>query len=85
MLLHSLSQIGEHVNSRRLVFILGNFSALDVFDKNNVVGDLRKSFFDEAFMTYAAWDFPADARGYSVGAAAELYWDQWAVRVLRLM
>jgi hypothetical protein len=50
-----------------------------------VIGDLRKSFFDEAFMTYPAWDFPADARGYSVGAAAELYWDQWAVRFMRLM
>jgi len=85
LLLHGLSQIGEHVNSRRLVFILGNFSALDVFDKNNVVGDLRKSFFDEAFIANSAWDFPADARGYSIGAAGELYWDQWAVRVLRLM
>jgi high affinity Mn2+ porin len=78
-------QLGEHVDSRRLVFTLGNFSALDVFDKNNVIGDLRKSFFDEAFMTYAAWDFPADARGYSMGAAAELYWDQWAFRLMRLM
>jgi high affinity Mn2+ porin len=78
-------QLGENVDGRRLVFTLGNFSALDVFDKNNVIGDLRKSFFDEAFMTYAAWDFPADARGYSVGAAAELYWDQWAVRLMRLM
>jgi high affinity Mn2+ porin len=78
-------QLGENVDSRRLVLTLGNYSALDVFDKNNVVGDLRKSFFDEAFMTYAAWDFPADARGYSVGAAAELYWDQWAVRLMRLM
>jgi len=32
-------------------------------------------------MTYAAYDFPADARGYSWGAAAELYWDDWAIRV----
>ena len=78
-------QLGENVDSRRLVFTLGTFSALDVFDKNNVIGDLRRSFFDEAFMTYPAWDFPADARGYSVGAAAELYWDQWTVRLMRLM
>jgi hypothetical protein len=78
-------QLGEHVDRRRLVFTLGNFGGLDVFDKNNVIGDLRKSFFDEAFMTYPAWDFPADARGYSVGAAAELYWDQWVVRLMRLM
>src|SRR5262249_51191564 len=67
-------QLGEQVDSRRLVISLGNFGGLDVFDKNNVVGDLRKSFFDEAFMTYPAWDFPADARGYTVGSAAEFYW-----------
>jgi len=78
-------QLGEHADSRRLVFTVGNFSALDIFDKNNVIGDLRKSFFDEAFMTYPAWDFPADARGYSIGAAAEFYWDQWAVRFMRSM
>jgi Carboxypeptidase regulatory-like domain len=76
-------QLGERVDSRRLVITVGNFGALDVFDKNNVIGDLRKSFFDEAFMTYPAWDFPADARGYTMGAAAEVYWDQWAVRFMR--
>jgi high affinity Mn2+ porin len=78
-------QLGEHVDSRRLVITAGNFSVLDVLDKNNVIGDLRKSFFDEAFMTYPAWDFPADARGYTIGAAAELYWDRWAVRFMRGM
>jgi high affinity Mn2+ porin len=78
-------QLGKKVDSRRLVLTLGNFSALDIVDINNVVGDLRRSFFDEAFMTNSAFDFPADARGYSVGAAAELYWDQWAVRIMRLM
>jgi len=78
-------QLGEHVDSRRLVITLGTFSALDIFDKNNVIGDLRKSFFDEAFMTYPAWDFPADARGYTIGGAAELYWDQWIVRFMRML
>jgi high affinity Mn2+ porin len=78
-------QLGGNVDSRRLVFTLGNFSALDIVDINNVIGDLRRSFFDEAFMTNSAFDFPADARGYSIGAAAELYWDQWAVRLMRLV
>jgi hypothetical protein len=55
-----------------------------VFDHNNLVGDLRQSFFNEAFMTHASWDFPADSRGYTYGAAAELYWDDWAIRIGRL-
>ncbi len=33
-------QLGEHVDSRRLVITAGNFSVLDVLDKNNVIGDL---------------------------------------------
>lgn len=74
-------QLGTVVDSRRLELTIGNFSALDVFDKNGVIGDMRRGFFNEAFMTYAAYDFPADARGYSWGAAAELYWDDWAIRV----
>ena len=72
--------LGSTIGSRRLVLTLGNFSALDVFDKNNVTWDPRQTFFDEAFMTHSSWDFPADARGYTVGATAELYWDDWVVR-----
>jgi len=45
---------------------------------------LRQQFFNMAFLTYAAYDFEADARGYSWGATAELYWDDWAFRLGRM-
>jgi high affinity Mn2+ porin len=73
-------QLGTTVDSRRIVITAGNFSVLDVMDRNGVTGDPRQTFFNMAFMTHAAWDFTADARGYSYGAAVELYWDDWAVR-----
>ena len=73
-------QLGATVDSRRIVITAGNYSAIDVFDKNNVTWDPRQTFFDEAFMTHSSYDFPADARGYTYGVAAELYWDRWAVR-----
>lgn len=76
-------QLAAVVDSRRIVLTAGNFSVLDVFDRNNLVGDLRQSFFNEAFMTHASFDFPADARGYTYGASAEIYLDDWAVRVGR--
>ena len=76
--------LGTVVDSRRIVITIGNFSDLDVFDQNHVVGDPRQTFFDMAFMTHASWDFPADARGYSYGAAIELYWDDWALRFGRM-
>jgi hypothetical protein len=77
-------QLGTKVDSRRLVFTGGNFTILDVFDKNNVSWDPRRTFLNMAFMTYASWDFPSDARGYSWGATAEMYWDDWAVRIGRI-
>ncbi len=73
-------QLGTVTGSRRLVLTLGNFSILDVFDRNSVTGDPRQTFFNMAFMTHASWDFTADARGYSWGGAAELYWERWVLR-----
>lgn len=77
-------QLAATWTSRRLVLTLGTFSILDVFDRNNVNWDPRRTFLNMAFMTHAAWDFAADARGYSFGGTAELYWDDWALRIGRM-
>ena len=77
-------QLGTVVDSRRLVLTAGNFTILDMFDKNNVSWDPRQTFLNMAFMTHAAWDFPSDARGYSWGGVAEVYWDDWALRYGRI-
>jgi carbohydrate-selective porin OprB len=49
-------------------------------DKNSFSGDLRRQFFNMAFLTYGAFDFAADARGYTWGLLGELYHDDWAFR-----
>ncbi len=77
-------QLGTVVDSHRLVLAVGNFTILDFFDKNSVTSDPRQTFFNMAFMTHASWDFPSDARGYSWGGVAELYWDDWSVRLGRI-
>lgn len=77
-------QLGTVYDRRRIVLNIGNFSILDFFDRSAVLGDLRQTFFSLGFLTYAAWDFNSDARGYSWGAVAELYWDDWAVRFGRI-
>jgi len=77
-------QLGTHYDTRRLVFSLGNFSILDFFDKNAFDIDPRQGFLSMGFLTYAAWDFASDARGYSYGGVAELYWDDWALRFGRI-
>jgi high affinity Mn2+ porin len=77
-------QLGTVYDSRRLVLIAGNFSILDFFDKNAFDIDPRQGLLNLAFLTYAAYDFASDARGYSYGGVAEFYWDDWAVRFGRI-
>ena len=78
-------QLGKKQDKRRIVLSAGRFSVLDFFDKNSYSGDLRRQLFDMAFMTYAAYDFAADTRGYTIAGVAELYWDDWIARVGRAM
>jgi high affinity Mn2+ porin len=77
-------QLGTSDDSRRLVLTTGNFSILDFLDKNAFDIDPRQGFFSLAFLTHPAYDFGSDARGYSWGGVAELYWDDWAVRFGRI-
>ena len=77
-------QLGIKYDSRRLVLVLGNFSILDFFDKNAFDIDPRQGLYSLGFLTYAAYDFASDARGYSYGGVAELYWDDWAIRFGRI-
>ena len=72
--------LGGVVDKRRIVLRAGNFSVIDFFDKNTFSGDLRQQFFNMAFLTYAAYDFTADARGYTWGGMVEAYHDDWAIR-----
>jgi hypothetical protein len=77
-------QLASVVDARRLVLTIGNFTILDVFDRSSVNWDPRQTFLNMAFMTHSSWDFPSDARGYSWGGTAELYWDDWAFRYGRI-
>ncbi|MCU1224518.1 MAG: carbohydrate porin [Edaphobacter sp.] len=77
-------QLGTTYRARRLVLAAGNFSILDFFDKNAFNIDPRQGLFSLAFLTYTAYDFASDARGYSWGLVAELYWDDWSVRIGRI-
>jgi high affinity Mn2+ porin len=73
-------QLGTTVDSRRFVLRLGSFSILDFMDKNSFSGDLRRQFNNMAFLTYAAYDFGADARGYTRGVVGEFVHDRWSFR-----
>lgn len=73
-------QLGKVQASRRVVATLGSFSVLDFLDKNSFSGDLRRQLMNMGFLTYGAYDFAADSRGYTYGLVGELFWDDWSVR-----
>lgn len=81
----SQNQLAGHVASNRFVLTLGNVSALDIFDGNKYSHDPRRSFLNWSLMTYGAWDYPADARGYTWGIAAEYIRPGWALRAGRFL
>ncbi len=77
-------QLGGRSARRRIVVALGNFSILDFLGKNAFTSDGRRQFFSIGFMTHAAWDFAADARGYAWGGVVEVTLDDWALRLGRM-
>ena len=79
------NQFATTVDSRRVVLTVGNFALTDIFDSNAYAHDPRTQFLNWTIMDYGAWDFAADARGFSNGAVAELYYDDWAFRYGRVM
>jgi high affinity Mn2+ porin len=64
----------------RLTLTVGRMSAKDIFDNNTYANDPRTQFMNWSLMANEAWDYPADALGYTTGFAAELNQQDWALR-----
>lgn len=79
------NELGGAVSSRRWTLVVGNFSLLDFFDSNPYAKDPRSQFFNWAFMSHGAWDYAADARGYTSGVMLEYRTPVWALRAARTM
>ena len=79
------NQLAGTVDRRRLVFTAGNLSLLDIFDDNAYSHDARTQFLNWSLLTHGAYDFAADARGYTSGLALEYFHDAWAMRFGRFM
>jgi hypothetical protein len=77
-------QLKGLVSRNRWVMTAGNFSNLDIFDDNAYAKDPRTQFMNWGNMTYAAYDYAADARGYGWGLALEWYKENWAMRLSRM-
>ena len=79
------NQITQTVSTHRVVVTAGQFSTLDIFDDSRYAKDPRVQFMNWGNMTYLAYDYAADARGYSTGLAGEWYLGDWVMRASRML
>ncbi len=72
--------LGGTQTENRLVAWVGKFGAVDLFDTNKYAHDPRNDFLNWAVVDGGAFDYAADAWGYSYGAALEWYQNWWTLR-----
>jgi high affinity Mn2+ porin len=74
------NQLGGSRSADRWVFTVGKFGVTDVFDTNQYAHDPRGDFLNWTAIDAGSFDYAADAWGFTVGAAAELYEGAWTFR-----
>ena len=74
------NQLGTTRTADNLVVTAGKFSVTDIFDANAYAHDPKQDFLNWAIIDSAAFDYAADAWGYSYGIAAEWTQAWWTLR-----
>jgi high affinity Mn2+ porin len=75
-----LNQLAGTQIANRLVFTIGKYSIVDIFDTNQYAHDPRSDFLNWSIIDQGAFDYAANSWGFTYGAAAEWYQDWWTVR-----
>lgn len=74
------NQLAGQRAANNLVLTVGRFSAVDIFDTNSYAHDPRADFLNWSIIDAGAFDYAADAWGFTFGAAAEWSQDWWTLR-----
>ena len=75
------NQLAGPVDANHLTITAGKYSVVDIFDNNDYAHDPRNDFLNWSIIDMGAFDYAADAWGFTYGATAELYHGNSAVRV----
>jgi len=74
------NQVAGARTADNLVITAGKMSVTDVFDTNSYAHDPKGDFLNWSLIDAGAFDYAADAWGYSYGVTAELTKDWWTLR-----
>jgi high affinity Mn2+ porin len=75
-----INQFEESETANRLVFTVGKFAVVDIFDTNKYANNPKSDFLNWSVTNAGTFDYAGDAWGYSYGAAAEWYQGDWTLR-----
>jgi len=75
-----VNQLGGSRTADNLVVTAGKISVTDIFDTNTYAHDPKNDFLNWSLIDAGAFDYAADAWGYSYGIAAEWTQDWWTLR-----
>ncbi|HVI43811.1 MAG TPA: carbohydrate porin [Chitinophaga sp.] len=74
------NNVGGATPMHYLRFIGGKYCLADFFDQNNYSHDPRTQFLNWSLMSNAAWDYPADVRGYTMAFTIQYRKDNWQIQ-----
>ena len=74
------NQLARHQTADNVILTMGKFSVVDIFDTNAYAHDPRSDFFNWSVVDSGAFDYAADAWGYTKGASIEWTESWWTVR-----
>jgi high affinity Mn2+ porin len=74
------NELGGAQTADNVTVTVGKFSVVDIFDTNGYAHDARGDFLNWSVLDAAAFDYAADAWGYTVGGAVEWTQSWWTVR-----
>lgn len=73
-------RFSDRLPRERITLTVGKMSVWDIFDDNRYAHDPRTQFLNWAMVGAAGFDFVADARGWTYGAALEWENGTWGLR-----
>ena len=74
------NQLGRTQTADNIILTIGKFSVTDIFDGNAYAHDPRADFFNWSVVESGAFDYAADAWGFTDGVAVEWTQSWWTVR-----
>ncbi len=74
------NELAGYLPSSRIEILAGKFAMSDYFDNNDYAHDPRSEFLNWALMSNAAWDYPANTRGYTDIILINLIKPSWQLR-----